>query len=118
MLTGNWKSTRGVYGTDSARDPNCSRKNADSRTRSSTLSKAEAISVVSNGLAMADHYGTEMPRAGAVTSGIVGSIVKDRCKIRSSGRSVTGGRERVDRLDATPCAASFVIAIAGNSASP
>ncbi|OYO02101.1 ATPase [Enemella evansiae] len=42
-----------------------------------TLSTAEAISVVTNGLALAAHFGDGVLRAGDVASGIVGSVVKD-----------------------------------------
>jgi MoxR-like ATPase len=47
------------------------------KTPSGTLSTAEAISVISSGLAMAAYYGDGVLRAGDVISGIVGSIVKD-----------------------------------------
>jgi MoxR-like ATPase len=47
------------------------------KTPSGTLSTAEAISVISSGLAMAAYYGDGVLRAGDVMSGIVGSIVKD-----------------------------------------
>jgi len=44
---------------------------------SGTLSTAEAISVVTNGLALASHFGDGVLRAADVASGIVGSVVKD-----------------------------------------
>jgi MoxR-like ATPase len=44
---------------------------------SGTLSTAEAISVVTNGLALASHFGDGVLRAGDVASGIVGSVIKD-----------------------------------------
>ena len=44
---------------------------------SGTLSTAEAISVVTSGLALAAHFGDGVLRAGDVASGIVGSVVKD-----------------------------------------
>ncbi len=44
---------------------------------SGTLSTAEAISVVTNGLALASHFGDGVLRAGDVAAGIVGSVVKD-----------------------------------------
>ena len=47
------------------------------RIPSGTLSTAEAISVVTNGLALASHFGDGVLRAGDVASGIVGSVVKD-----------------------------------------
>ncbi len=54
---------------------------ADGKTKlkspSSTLSTAEAISVVNSGLALAAHFGDGRLRAGDVASGLVGAIVKD-----------------------------------------
>lgn len=47
------------------------------KTPSGTLSTAEAISVVTSGLALASHFGDGMLRAADVASGIVGSVVKD-----------------------------------------
>lgn len=47
------------------------------KTPSGTLSTAEAISVISGGLAMAAFYGDGVLRAGDLVSGIIGSIVKD-----------------------------------------
>jgi len=44
---------------------------------SGTLSTAEAISVVTNGLALASHFGDGVLRAGDVAAGIVGSVIKD-----------------------------------------
>lgn len=44
---------------------------------SSTLSTAEAISVVNQGLALAAHFGDGYLRAGDVASGLVGAIIKD-----------------------------------------
>jgi MoxR-like ATPase len=53
----------------------------DGRTKlkspSGTLSTAEAISVVTNGLALAAHFGDGRLRAVDVASGIVGSVIKD-----------------------------------------
>jgi MoxR-like ATPase len=53
----------------------------DGRTRlktpSGTLSTAEAISVVTSGLALAAHFGDGTLRAMDVAAGIVGSVVKD-----------------------------------------
>lgn len=53
----------------------------DGRTRlktpSGTLSTAEAISVVSGGMAMAAYYGDGVLRAGDIISGLVGAVVKD-----------------------------------------
>jgi MoxR-like ATPase len=54
---------------------------ADGKTKlkspSSTLSTAEAISVVNSGLALAAHFGDGQLRAADVASGLVGAIVKD-----------------------------------------
>lgn len=44
---------------------------------SGTLSTAEAISVVTGGVALATHFGDGSLRAGDVAAGIVGSVVKD-----------------------------------------
>jgi MoxR-like ATPase len=53
----------------------------DGRTKlkspSGTLSTAEAISVVTNGMALAAHFGDGVLRAGDVASGILGAVVKD-----------------------------------------
>jgi MoxR-like ATPase len=54
---------------------------ADGKTKlkspSGTLSTAEAISVVSQGLALAGHFGDGRLRAGDVAGGLVGAVVKD-----------------------------------------
>ncbi|MDH6704502.1 MoxR-like ATPase [Kitasatospora sp. MAA19] len=54
---------------------------ADGRTKvkspGGTLSTAEAISVVTNGLALATHFGDGVLRAGDVTAGILGAVVRD-----------------------------------------
>jgi hypothetical protein len=54
---------------------------ADGRTKlkspSSTLSTAEAISVVTSGLALAAHFGDGALRASDVAAGLVGAVVKD-----------------------------------------
>jgi MoxR-like ATPase len=53
----------------------------DGRTKlkspSGSLSTAEAISVVTNGMALAAHFGDGTLRAADVAAGIVGSVVKD-----------------------------------------
>lgn len=53
----------------------------DGRTKlkspSGTLSTAEAISVVTNGLALAAHFGDGMLRPGDVAAGILGAVVRD-----------------------------------------
>ncbi|MEW2046322.1 AAA family ATPase [Streptomyces sp. NBC_00377] len=54
---------------------------ADGRTKvkspSGTLSTAEAISVVTSGLALAAHFGDGVLRAGDVAAGILGAVVRD-----------------------------------------
>ena len=47
------------------------------KSPSGTLSTAEAISVVTSGLALATHYGDGELRAGDVAAGITGAVVKD-----------------------------------------
>ncbi|MDX1973737.1 MAG: AAA family ATPase [Candidatus Sumerlaeia bacterium] len=47
------------------------------KSPSGTLSTAEAISVVTSGLALAAHFGDGELKAGDVASGIMGAIVKD-----------------------------------------
>jgi MoxR-like ATPase len=53
----------------------------DGRTKlkspSGTLSTAEAISVVTNGLALAAHFGDGVLRASDVAAGILGAVVRD-----------------------------------------
>jgi MoxR-like ATPase len=53
----------------------------DGRTKlkspTGTLSTAEAISVITNGIALAAHFGDGTIRPGDVASGIVGAVVKD-----------------------------------------
>ncbi|MFD8389725.1 AAA family ATPase [Streptomyces sp. NPDC059680] len=54
---------------------------ADGRTKlkspSGTLSTAEAISVVTNGLALSAHFGDGVLRPGDVAAGILGAVVRD-----------------------------------------
>jgi hypothetical protein len=56
-------------------------KTADGKTKlkspSSTLSTAEAISVVNSGLSLAAHFGDGRLRAGDLAAGLVGAVVKD-----------------------------------------
>ena len=56
-------------------------KTADNKSKlkspSGTLSTAEAISVVNNGLAMAGYFGDGVIRASDLVSGIYGAVVKD-----------------------------------------
>ncbi|MEP7764364.1 AAA family ATPase [Sanguibacter sp. 25GB23B1] len=47
------------------------------KSPSGTLSTAEAISVVTNGLALAAHFGDGVLRAGDIAAGIIGSVIKD-----------------------------------------
>jgi MoxR-like ATPase len=47
------------------------------KSPSGTLSTAEAISVVTSGLALAAHFGDGILRAGDVAAGIAGAVVKD-----------------------------------------
>lgn len=47
------------------------------KTPSGTLSTAEAISVMTNGLAMAAYYGDGAMHAGDLAAGLVGAIIKD-----------------------------------------
>jgi MoxR-like ATPase len=47
------------------------------KSPSGTLSTAEAISVVSNGMAMAAYYGDGSITAGDMISGLIGAVVKD-----------------------------------------
>jgi MoxR-like ATPase len=47
------------------------------KSPSGTLSTAEAISVVTNGIALATHFGDGAITAGDIASGMVGAIVKD-----------------------------------------
>lgn len=47
------------------------------KSPSGTLSTAEAISVLTNGLSLAAHFGDGTLRAGDMAAGIVGAIVKD-----------------------------------------
>ena len=47
------------------------------KSPSGTLSTAEAISVVNNGLAMAGHFGDGHLRAGDVAAGLIGAVIKD-----------------------------------------
>jgi MoxR-like ATPase len=47
------------------------------KSPSGTLSTAEAISVVNNGLALASHFGDGKLRANDVAAGLIGAVVKD-----------------------------------------
>ena len=56
-------------------------KTADGKTKlkspSGTLSTAEAIGVINQGLALAAHFGDGVMRAGDVASSLIGAIIKD-----------------------------------------
>ena len=47
------------------------------KSPTATLSTAEAISVMTNGLALAAHFGDGTPSAADVAAGITGAVVKD-----------------------------------------
>ena len=66
---------------------------------SGTLSTAEAISVVTNGLALAAHFGDGSLSADDVAAGIVGAVVRDPVpRRRRLARVPRGGRRRARRL--------------------
>ena len=71
------------------------------KTPSATLSAAEAISVVTNGLALAAHFGDGVLRAEDVAAGIVGAVVKDPVADQVIWQEYlqTVVRERVDWKD-------------------
>jgi MoxR-like ATPase len=56
-------------------------KTEDGKTKlkspSGTLSTAEAISVLSNGMALAGHFGDGALKAGDIMSGLIGAVIKD-----------------------------------------
>ena len=62
----------------------------DGRSRlkspSATLSTAEAISVVSSGLAMAGHFGDGVLRAADLAPGLIGAVIKDPVQDRVAWR--------------------------------
>ncbi len=47
------------------------------KSPTSTLSTAEAISVINSGMALAGHFGDGVLRAGDVASGLLGAVIKD-----------------------------------------
>lgn len=59
------------------REGKTSDRKAKIKSPSGTLSTAEAISVVNNGLAMAGYFGDGVIRASDLVSGIYGAVVKD-----------------------------------------
>jgi len=77
----------------------------DGRTKlkspTGTLSTAEAISVLTNGMALAAHFGDGTLRAGDVAAGIVGAVVKDPVSDGVVWREYleTVVRERTDWID-------------------
>jgi MoxR-like ATPase len=56
------------------------------KTPTATLSTAEAISVVTSGLALAAHFGDGRLRANDVAAGLVGAVVKDPVQDRVAWR--------------------------------
>ncbi|GAA4068705.1 ATP-binding protein [Nonomuraea soli] len=77
----------------------------DGRTKlkspSATLSTAEAISVVTSGIALAAHFGDGVLRASDVAAGIVGAVVQEPVSDRVAWREYleTVVRERADWRD-------------------
>ena len=77
----------------------------DGRTKlkspTGTLSTAEAISVITNGIALAAHFGDGLLRPGDVAAGIVGAVVKDPVSDNVVWREYleTVVRERADWRD-------------------
>jgi hypothetical protein len=53
------------------------------KSPTSTLSTAEAISVLNQGLALAAHFGDGQLRASDVASGLVGAVIKDPLQDRA-----------------------------------
>jgi hypothetical protein len=47
------------------------------KSPSATLSTAEAISVINNGMALAGHFGDGVLRAADMAAGMIGAVVKD-----------------------------------------
>ncbi|MFJ4093597.1 AAA family ATPase [Kitasatospora sp. NPDC089913] len=66
------------------------------KTPSGTLSTAEAISVVTNGMALAAHFGDGVLRAGDVAAGVIGAVVRDPAADQQIWREYVEGvvRER------------------------
>jgi hypothetical protein len=77
----------------------------DGRTKlkspTGTLSPAEAISVITSGIALAAHFGDGRLHAGDVAAGIVGAVVKDPASDSVVWREYleTVVRERIDWRD-------------------
>ncbi len=71
------------------------------KTPSGTLSTAEAISVVNNGLALAAHFGDGKMRANDVAAGLVGAVIKDPVQDRIVWQEYleTVAKERKDWKD-------------------
>ncbi len=71
------------------------------KTPSGTLSTAEAISVVNNGLALAAHFGDGKMRAHDVAAGLVGAVIKDPVQDRIVWQEYleTVAKERKDWKD-------------------
>ncbi|TQF05075.1 AAA family ATPase [Kitasatospora acidiphila] len=71
------------------------------RTPTGTLSTAEAISVVTSGLALAAHFGDGVLRPADVATGVLGAVVRDRTTDQAVWREYLEGvlRDRDDWQD-------------------
>lgn len=58
------------------------------KSPSSTLSTAEAISVINSGMALAGHFGDGVLSASDVASGLLGAVIRTRCRTRWCGRNI------------------------------
>ncbi|PYC78098.1 ATPase [Streptomyces tateyamensis] len=79
------------------------------RTPTGTLSTAEAISVVTHGLALAAHFGDGVLRARDLAAGVLGAVVRDQVADRAVWREYREGvlRERADWRDFYRAACEF-----------
>ena len=77
----------------------------DGKTRikspSSTLSTAEAISVINSGMALAGHFGDGVLRSADVASGLLGAVIKDPVQDQAAWKEYpeTVAKERSDWKD-------------------
>jgi hypothetical protein len=71
------------------------------KSPSGTLSTAEAISVVTNGLALAAHFGNGELRASDVAAGLIGAVITDPVQDRIVWQEYleTVAKERKDWKD-------------------
>ena len=69
------------------------------KSPSSTLSTAEAISVINSGMALAGHFGDGVLRAGDVASGLLGAVIRTRCRTAWSGRNTWRPWSGAQRLE-------------------